>query len=91
MSMSKEEAFALAVKNAGGKKELAEAVGFTVRMVNYILEGKRSVSNYALKISMVSGVHVCELCPELYPSEVFGDVPVKKIIDLGKSTTDWGE
>ncbi len=90
MTISKVSAFELAIKNSGGKKELAEAVGFTTRTINNILAGKNSLGSYALSVSMVSGVHVCDLCPELYPQEVFGDVPIKKIIELGKSTTDKG-
>ncbi|EOS9875020.1 hypothetical protein ACNKTV_002785 [Vibrio parahaemolyticus] len=75
----KENALTNAVEWVGGPKAVANKVGCSDRAVRYIMNGDYSPLKIALKLSIASGVHVCELCPEYYPPEIFGDVPIEKI------------
>ncbi|EGQ8513488.1 hypothetical protein GQ852_24450 [Vibrio parahaemolyticus] len=74
--VDKKNALLNAIDAVGGKKALAESIGCSVRNINLMLSGDGATSKLALKISMASGVHVCELCPEFYPPEIFSEMSI---------------
>ncbi|EOD9553066.1 hypothetical protein ACJ7RV_002182 [Vibrio parahaemolyticus] len=74
--VDKKKALQKAIDAAGGKRALADSIGCSVRNINLMLSGDGATSKLALKISMASGIHVCELCPEFYPPEIFSEMPI---------------